>query len=243
MSSSSEVQRGLSPTRRLLANGAVVLAKESRATPAVTISASLAAGTMVDPPDSPGLVNFLARVIDRGTRTRSADEVAEFLDARGVTLRAAATRHQFSVSCTCLTEDFGSMLALVADVLREPALPEAQIETGRLDIVTAIRQDQDNPAVVAVESALGLLYPGGHPYGRPPKGSIESVERIDRAALAACHARHFTPSSLVLASVGDVEPARVIDEAERVFGDWRGGGAPVMLVPPAAQTRRFRKHM
>lgn len=228
----TNAQRGLSPTRVRLSNGGVVLAKESRGTPAVTISAAMASGSIVDPPDAPGLAYFLSRVIDRGTRRRSGSEIAELLDGRGVTLNVGVTRHQLTVWCTCLADDFSTMLELVADVLREPALPDREIETRRNEIVTAIRQDQDNPAAMASEAALGLLYPGGHPYGRPVKGTIESVERIDRASLVSCHARHFGPSSLVIACVGDVETPKVAAEAERVFGDWRGAPERPILVPP-----------
>lgn len=227
-----DLQPGLSPTRQELANGLVALAKESRATPAVTISAAVSAGAIVDPPDTPGLAYFLSRVIDRGTARRSAEEIADLLDGRGVALNVAVTRHHLLVSCTCLSEDFATMLELVADVLREPALPEREVETRRLEIVTAIRQDQDNPATMATEQLLAMLYPG-HPYGRRVKGTLDSVGRIDRAAMAACHARHFTPSSVVLACVGDIEAGRAIDEAQRVFGDWEGAPAPPILVPPA----------
>jgi zinc protease len=229
----TDLQPGLAPTRQELPNGAVVLAKESRATPAVTISAAINVGTVVDPSDAPGTVHLLSRVIDRGTERRTGEEIADLLDGRGVALQVAATRHQFSVTCTCLTEDFGPTFELVAEVLRLPSFPERELETRRLEVVTTIRQDQDNPAVAAVEEALSLLYPGGHPYGRRAKGSIESVERIDRAALAACHGRYFTPASLVVACVGDIEAARVVDEAARVVGDWPGALPPPVIVPPA----------
>ncbi len=228
-----DLERGLSPTRQQLPNGVVVLAKESRATPAVTLVASVAAGTGVEPSEHPGLAHFLARVIDRGTRSTTAEEMAERLDGRGVTLSVAAARHQLTVSCTCLAEDFGALLDVVGQVLREPALAEREIDTRRVEIVTSIRQDQDNPAIVAVEEALALLYPDGHPYGRRLKGTIESVEQIDRGALAAFHERRVGPSSLVLTCVGDVDTSRVLEEAERVFGDWSGPAPRPQPVPPA----------
>jgi zinc protease len=156
-----------------------------------------------------------------------------------VSLSVAAMRHSFVVSCTCLAEDFSPMLGLVADVVRNPSLPESEIATRRGEIVTGIRQDQDNPAMVAVEEELALLYPGGHPYGRRLKGTIETVERIDRTALARAHHDRFSPSDLVLVCVGDVETRRVVGEAENVFGDWRGYPASPALVPaPAAATAR-----
>jgi zinc protease len=232
---------GLAPARHVLANGAVILTKESRATPAVTISASVAAGAIVDPADAGGAAHFLSRVIDRGTAHRSAEEVGEFLDDRGVTLNVAVTRHQMTATCTCLAEDFDGMLALVGEVLQQPGLPAREIDTRRGEIVTGIRQDEDNPAVMAVEGVLALLYPDGHPYGRRTKGSVESVERIDRERLAACHAAHVGPSSLVLACVGDVEPSKALHEAERVFGAWRTEPSALAAVgaPAPATARRL----
>jgi zinc protease len=235
----TERSPGLLPRRRVLPNRAVVLAKESRATPAVTISAAVDAGTLVDPAEAPGTAWFLSRVVDRGTARQTAEEIGEWLDARGIALHVAATRHQLVVSCTCLCEDFTPTLDLVGDVLRAPSLPESEIETRRVEILTAIRQDQDSPAAVAVEEVLRLLYPGGHPYGRPVKGTADSVGRIDRSSLTACRDRHIGPSSLVVACVGDLDAGRMVDDVERVFGSWRHEaerqGAPPTPVPPAGR--------
>jgi zinc protease len=235
----TDVPQGLSPVRKRLESGALVVAKASRATPAVTIAASVPSGTVNDPSDLPGVAHFLSKVIDRGTEAMDAESMADLLDGRGVALSATAMRHSFIVSCTCLAEDFSIMLGLIADVIRRPSLPESEIATRRGEIVTAIRQDQDNPEVVAVEEELALLYPNGHPYGRRVKGTIETVERIDRHALRLAHRERFRPAGLVVSCVGDVEPARVVDETGRVFGDWRG--EPVTpVVPPSPAPARER---
>ena len=236
----NDMTTGLTSLRRQMGNGAIAISSESPATPAVTIVAALRAGSVVDPPASPGLMHFLARTIDRGTVGYAAEEIAELLDLRGVSLSVVAMRHLFVLSCTCLSEDFDAMMSLLGEVVRRPTLPETEIETRRGETVTAIRQDQDNPAMVAVEEQLALLYPGGHPYGRRVKGTLESVERLDREALVGAHRTWFAPSSLVVVSVGDVDAARAVDQAERVFGDWAGdapGQPPVPPVPPPAERR------
>jgi zinc protease len=236
--------RGLSPVRTCLPNGAVVIAKPSSVTPAVTVSVSVPAGSAADPPGGDGTAHFLSRVIDRGTTSRNGEELAELLDSRGVALCVSAMRHSFVVSCTCLAEDFSTILAVMGDVIRNPSLPEAEIETRRGEILTAIGQDLDNPAMVAVESEMAQLYPNGHPYGRRVKGTVESVGRIDRPMLAALHRARFTPAGLVVVAVGDVEPGRVADEAGRVFGEWEGGPVPPVIVPSPAPaiSRRTTVH-
>lgn len=93
------IGRGLAPVRQKLANGAVVIAKESRATPAVAIHASIAAGAVFDPPEHPGLAYFVSRTIDRGTNTRTEDDIAIELDNRGVSLAVSINRHVLSIVC------------------------------------------------------------------------------------------------------------------------------------------------
>ncbi len=235
----TETRSGLSPTRRRLENGATVIAKPSHVTPAVAVSVSVRAGSAGDPAGLDGASHFLSRVIDRGTESRSGDELAELLDSRGVSLTVSTMRHSFVVSCTCLSEDFSTILALMADVIRNPSLPDADVATRRGEIITAIRQDQDNPAMVAVEEQLAQLYPGGHPYGRRLKGTLETVEQIDRRVLRGVHDARFSPADLVVVAVGDVEPERVIGETGLAFGDWRKAPAvPVAVPPPPPVTGR-----
>jgi zinc protease len=208
----------------------------------VTIHASFHAGTIYDPPEHAGLAHFVSRTIDRGTETRTADEIAEELDGRGVSLSVAVNRHVLSLICTCLVEDLDPVLALVADIAARPVFPAGEVETRRAEIVTLIRQDEDNPANVANEGMLADLYGQAHPYGRRPRGSVESVEAIDRAAIGSFHAARFRPGSLSLVMVGDVDTGRAIDAARAVFEPWRAGPADVALlpdpVPPAARSVR-----
>jgi zinc protease len=227
--------------RAKLENGAVFLGKHTRTTPAVTISLAMRAGSICDPEDEVGATWLLSRVIDRGTTARSALDIAEELDNRGISLNFAVTRHILSLVCTCLAEDFEPVFSLAGEMLMHPSLPEEEIATRKGEVVTAIRQDEDNPAVRATESLMALLYPDGHPYGRPTKGTIEVVESLTREQLMRLHAARFAPAELTAVIVGDVEVARARDLVERTFGDWRKPRpAPVPLAPPAPLRSRHR---
>jgi zinc protease len=235
------VPRGLSPTRAVLDNGAVFLGKHTRTTPAVTISLAMRAGSMCDPVDAVGATWLLSRVIDRGTATRSALDIADELDNRGISLTIAVTRHILSLVCTCLTEDVEPVFSLLGEMLMQPSLPEDEIATRKGEVVTAIRQDEDNPAVRATEALMALLYPNGHPYGRPTKGAIEVVEGITPERLRRLHADRFAPGELSAVIVGDVDVARARDLAARAFGDWRKPRpAPVPLGSPVHMSSRQR---
>ena len=82
-------------------------------------------------PDREGTAALCARVLDRGTVTRSADAIADELDGRGASLSVVAGRHQMALAATCLSEDFDAVLALAADVARHPAFPDEEVATRR----------------------------------------------------------------------------------------------------------------
>jgi zinc protease len=198
-----------------------VLAKETRTTPAVTIYAGFHAGSAYDPPARDGIAHFVSKTIDRGTASRSADQIAEELDGRGVSLSIAVNRHAMWLIATCLAEDFEQVLALIGDVAMRPVFPDAQIETRRGEIVTLLRQDQDNPATVSMETLMRLLYGEVHAYGRRMRGTLETVAAVTRADLVAFHARRFAPQVASIALVGDLTPERAVAATAAVFGDWQ----------------------
>lgn len=228
---------GLAPTREVLASGVTVLAKRTSTTPAVTLIANIRAGSVRDTAQEQGLAHFVSRTIDRGTDRHSADELAEQLDNRGVTLSTSVNRHLLSLSCTCLVEDVDDVLRLVAEIVTQPAFPSIEVDRRRGEIITLIRQDEDNPAAVASETLMSMLYGTVHPYGRRLRGTIDSVERVDRQTLQHFHSTYCVPTGLSLAVVGDIDPARAIDAARSVFDDWSGGTAAEVTdapMPPKA---------
>jgi zinc protease len=232
--------RGLAPTRDVLRNGFVVLSKTTSVTPAVTLNASIRAGAIFDPAALDGVAHFLSKTIDRGTTTRSADQIAEDLDGRGVSLAATLTRQVLSLTCTCLVEDFEAVLALLADIIRNPTFPAAEVSSRRGEVITLIKQDEDNPAAVAVDALMELLYGRAHPYGRRLRGTIETADQIGYESLRDFHARHISPSSVSLAIVGDVDTGRALDATEKAFEDWTKPAGPAVAFPPAAQSGNRR---
>ena len=236
-----QLRRGLSPARESLSNGAVLLVQQTAMAPAVTIDCVFDAGSLCDPADLPGVSQLVGRVLDRGSRRRSASALSDALDDRGVALRVSTTRHRLSVSCTCLTEDFADVLAILLDVARRPTFPQSEIEQLRAETVTALRQDDDTPAVRVLDAVAALIYGADHPYARKAKGNFASVERIRREDLLAFHAAWVRPSCLTLAIVGDVDPGVAMSLAAAELEDWNAPPAEHVPVtpPPSPAVRRL----
>jgi zinc protease len=235
------LHRGLTSSREAVSSGAVVLAVEHFTTPAVAISLVLQAGSIHDPLDRPGVANFVARLIDRGTATRSAESIADELDGRGISLGVAVSRHTLSLMFECLAEDFESALDLMADMIRHPAFDAEQVEMRRSEILAGIVQDEEAPASVASDALSRMLYHADHPYAWPSRGTVESVARIDREALLEHHRTRFGPGTATLAVVGAVPAEQVLLAASRLLGDWDARTAVDPSLPrPLSCPRRMR---
>jgi zinc protease len=234
-------QTALHPTRTVLGNGVVFVGKRTRTTPAVSIHMAVHAGSVCDPGDTPGAMWLLSRVIDRGTLAHTADDIADALDSRGISLSVTMSRQLLSLVCTCLAEDFDAVFSLLGEMLTSPTFPDAEIATRKGQVITTIRQDQDNPYVRAGDAMMALLYPSPHPYARPIKGTLEGVERVTREQLVDLHRRTIAPSRLRVVVVGDVDIPHAQELAGRVFEGWSvPPPAPIELQSPPASLSRNR---
>lgn len=230
----------LTPARRVLDNGATLIVQENHTTPAVSLLAAVAAGGYDDAPGREGTSALLARTLDRGTSTRTADDIADDLDGRGASLAISAGRHQLGLAATCLEEDFATVLQTVAELLRDPVFPEREVVTRRSELITTIRQEEDDPASVAMDGLMRELYVS-HPYGRRVRGTVRSVEALGRNDLVWFHRAHVRPSGLVVVVVGSLPGSAMLDALGAAFGGWSSdAGGPRTAVPdaPPAVTRR-----
>jgi zinc protease len=228
------LERGLSPLRAVLPNGIGLLAQENRAIPVVAINATFDAGSINDPDELPGVAYLAAKSIDRGTATRSADEIADLLDERGVSLRASVTRHTFTLACVCLADDFADVLALVTEIARHASFPGEQVDKRRIKAITSVRQDEDSTSSRASALMHRAMYGAAHPYGRPRKGSVASLERITRADLVRFQSDRLVSGGLRLAVAGAVEPSKAVDLSARLLAGWtpRQPGLQMVVPPP-----------
>ncbi len=231
---------GLAPARVEFANGLTLLVQETRTQPSVSISAAVSVGAAADPPGGEGTAWLLSRLLDRGAGRRSAAEVADLLDICAVSPGVGVTRHTTTVACDCLADDVDAVLGVVGDMVRAPACPDDEVRLCRGQLVTRLRQDEDRPATRAVEAAMALLYGDTHPYGRRPRGSVDTVEAIDAGRLRDFHAAHFAPTRTTVVLVGDIAASAAEAAVARATDDWPAveGAAEPRLAPPPPGVRR-----
>jgi zinc protease len=223
---------------RTLPNGLQVIAVPHHEQPAVNMRIIVRAGAAQDPENRPGLAAFAAALLDQGTTTKSAEQVAQAIDSIGGALGVGAGSDLIDINAAVLRDSLSVGMDLLSDVTRNPAFSPEEIERQRQQMVSAMRVSAEDPDYIAGTTFDRLVY-GFHPYGKPDSGTPASLSAISRADLQAFHKRWFGANNAILAIVGDVMPDVAFKEAQRAFGDWakvdvEAGKMPD--VPPA--TRR-----
>lgn len=208
-----------------LPNGIIVLARPNYNSPSVVINGYLPAGSIFDEDKKLGLADFTAEALMRGTTKRNFTQIYDQLEAVGAGLGFSGGTHTTGFAGRALVEDLPLLLGLLAETLRSPAFPGAQMEKLRVALLTNLdlqQQDTKDRSGIAFDAAV---YPN-HPYGRPDEGYPHTVRAIRRADLKAFHRKIYGPKGLVLAVVGGIDPQQVVEMVNAALGDWRNPNQP-----------------
>ena len=223
---------------RTLANGLQVIAVSHHEQPAVSLRLIVRAGGAQDPAAKPGVATMVAALLDQGTTTRTAEQIASAIDSIGGALGTGSSRDLSSVSAVVMKDSFNLALDMVSDVARNPAFAEEELDRQRQQFQSGLKVSYDDPDYLAGVVFDRLVY-GFHPYGRPDAGTPTSVAAITRDDLVTFHKAWFGANNAILAIVGDVSSDEAFAGAERAFGAWPRASnvvAPVGDLPPP--TRR-----
>jgi zinc protease len=228
------------PTSATLSNGLTLILSERRGLPVVAAGLVLKTGSDANPADKPGLANFVAAMLDEGTMTRSALQIADEVAALGASLTTASSMDATTVSARSLTKNFPALLDLAADVVLRPSFPAEEIERQRAQRLGQLVQQRDNPALVAAQVQAAALYGPRHPYGYSEIGTEAAVKAMSRADMEAFWKQNFVPNNAALIVAGDISMTDLRALAEKAFGGWqRGTPAQPALGAPATTPARI----
>ncbi len=214
--------------RATLSNGLEVVLAERHTVPVVYFQLLVDAGYAADQHGTPGAASLAMTMLDEGTRNRSALEISEELAMLGASLGSGANLDQSIVTLNALKENLDESLEIFADVILNPAFPEADFERLKRQRLAQIQQEKVQPFGMALRVFPALIYGDDHAYGNPFSGSgtEESVAAMTREDMQAFHATWFKPNNATLVVVGDATLDEVRPKLERLFRNWRPGDVP-----------------
>ncbi|MCT2559662.1 insulinase family protein [Tsuneonella sp. YG55] len=211
-----------------LANGIPVRLARRTSIPKISMAITFDAGTAADGPSRAGTQAIMMGLLDEGTDTLSAIEIAEAKERLGAQIGAGTSLDTSSVSMTALTANLRPSLALLADIVRNPAFADSEVARVKAQRLAAIAQAQANPSAIASRALGPLVYGPAHPYGAVGGAGLASaISPLTSTDLEAVHETWVRPDTAAITVVGDVTMEQLLPALEASFGDWRAPARPV----------------
>jgi predicted Zn-dependent peptidase len=188
---------------------------------------SFDAGYAADALDTPGTQSLMLAMLDEGTTSRSAIEIAEAQERLGASVGTGGSIDRSSITLSALSANLGPSLELMADIARHPAFADSEVARVKDQQLAELAQTLSTPRALASRELTKLLF-GAHPYGQPGDGlgNEASLSALTPAALRAAHDKWLRPDLARITVTGDVTIEQLLPLLEKAFGDWRNPAAP-----------------
>jgi len=223
-----------------LANGLTLMMMEQHEVPIVSFAVLMRAAATTDPAGQEGLAAITAGLLTRGTQNRTADQIATELDFVGGSLDFEAADDFTAGSGEFLKKDLAVGLDLLADVLRQPAFPEAEFAKLVAQRIDGLKQEKDEPLAVLPKYFNAALY-GDHPYARSAEGDEQSLAKLRRTDVVEFYQGRYGPAATTIAVVGDFVMVDLERELRARFDPWPRGPASRAPSPPEPAPCRGRR--
>jgi zinc protease len=206
----------------VLSNGLRLLVREDPRLPLVSMYAAFRGGLLAEKPESNGITRLLSRALLKGTKNRTAAQIAEQIESVGGRLGSDNGNNSFSVSVEVMKPDLALGLEVLADILQNPVFPEKEVELEKAAQIATIKAEDEQITSVAKNVLREKLF-DKHPYALRASGRAESVEKLSSADLRAFKDEYIVAQNGVLAVFGDVKAEEVLKLVERNFGTMPAG--------------------
>ncbi|RLL71358.1 M16 family metallopeptidase [Paenirhodobacter hankyongi] len=215
-----------------LPNGLRIITEPMPGLASVSVGIWVLAGGRHERPEQNGIAHFLEHMAFKGTKTRTALQIAEAIEDVGGYINAYTSREMTAFYARVLGADVPLALDVISDIVLNPVFDQREIEVERNVILQEIGQTLDTPDDIIFDWLQEAAYPD-QAIGRTILGPAEKVSRFGREDLSRFVGEHYGPDQMILAAAGDVDHDAIVKQAEAIFG----GLSPVRQ--PAPQLARW----
>lgn len=211
-----------------LKNDLEVVVVEHHEQPIVTINLIIKAGATLDGKDKSSLASFASTLLNKGTKDKDSDELAEWIESVGGDFNAFTGNDFTSLSVSILSDYLDTAYQFLSEIVLGPTFPEDELEEERKRVRTELEFQLSDPNSMANRHFNALVY-GHHPYAIQP--TVESVEAVTREDLVAFYEKNYVANNAVMFVVGDVKHKQVKKALKKYFGTWKTGTPDVVEFP------------
>ncbi|HSJ23871.1 MAG TPA: pitrilysin family protein [Longimicrobiales bacterium] len=221
--------------RRRQGNGLTFLTARGGDLPLVTVRAVVDAGAAAERTGEEGLAWLTAESLEGGTSRRTGEELAWAVERLGAELHTQTGWDGVHVALTTAAHNLGAAVGLLAEIVREPAFPEREVERIRAEQLAEMMRRRTEPRALADDAAARFIFADGATYGRTVLGFQDRVQDFTAEAVREFHRSRYVPGRTAIVVVGAVDADAAEAEVSRAFGDWTGTTQPA---PPPVTTPR-----
>jgi zinc protease len=215
-----------------LPNGLRILVREDARLPLVSMSAVFRGGLLAETPEKNGITRLIAKVLLKGTGTRTAEQIANQIEAVGGSIGSDAGNNSFSVSLHITKPDLKLGVDLLSDILSNATMPIKGVAREKEVQIAGIKEEDEQLTTVARNILREALF-AHHPYALRGNGSADSVQRLTREDLLEFRDRYLVARNSVISVFGDVKSAEVKQLFEQALGGLKQGTLALTDARPA----------
>ncbi|GGK44942.1 M16 family metallopeptidase [Aliivibrio fischeri] len=224
--------------RANLSNGIEVLGTEAIETPTIQLQIAIPAGNRYVPKGKEGLASLTAAMMEEGTMKSSSEELQKKLDKLGSSVSFNSGSYTTTISVASLTKNIDQTLAIVNEMLFDPAFEQADFDRLQKQAVEGLVYEHQRPSWLASQATREILFKGTI-FDRSPDGSLASVQALTLDDVKAFYKQTYTPIGTQIVSVGDINKSDLINKLA-FLSDWKGA-TPEILAPQRLPTLNEQK--
>jgi len=224
--------------KTILDNGIRVVTEELDAVRSISIGVWIDVGSRDEERDEMGVSHFIEHMLFKGTKNRTAKEIAVSLESVGGGLNAFTGREQTCYYARVLDEHLDIAIDVLSDILKNPLLNSSHFEKEKKVIASEIKELEDSPADLIHDLLMSTMWKD-NPLGKPIIGSMESVIQMPRGKLISFMKKNYTCSRVVIAASGNLKHRDLVEKVKRKF-EFSSDSQPVkssIRLPPREAAR------
>ena len=196
--------------RQKLPNGLTVITEQMQHIRSASIGVWLQTGSRDEDPEWNGISHFIEHMVFKGTKHRTAEEIARQVDSIGGNMDAFTAKECICFNVKVLDEHVPVALDIVSDLVLNPVFDAADIARERGVIIEEIKMDEDNPDYLVHEIFTQNFWKD-HPLGKPILGTKETVKRFEREAVLGAYSHRFAPGNIIVSAAGNLDHDRFVE--------------------------------
>jgi predicted Zn-dependent peptidase len=206
--------------RHVLPNGIRVVTERMPQVRSVSVGVWIGTGSREEQPDETGISHFIEHMVFKGTKHRTAEQIAKSVDSIGGGLDAFTSKELVSYNVKVLDEHLPEAFDIVSDLVRNPLFEKKDIEKEKGVILEELKMEVDNPEYL-IHEIFSSHFWKGHALGRSILGTKQTIRSFDRDLVDRYYKQYYTPSNILITAAGNLNSKRLVDLVGKNFGDLR----------------------